>query len=104
MRNTMTNLWHFVGGVQISNLGERIYLFNVFHEMDIKWVINWASWTYPLVRKDEDPIQVLLIFSAFWIQVCWGYNDKFYPVRLCRGGNVMEVASKSLAKESYHNE
>ncbi|MBA0777426.1 hypothetical protein Gotri_005446, partial [Gossypium trilobum] len=39
MRNTMANLWHPLGGVQISYLGERRYLFKFFHEMDIKRVL-----------------------------------------------------------------
>ncbi|MBA0749220.1 hypothetical protein Gogos_003169 [Gossypium gossypioides] len=76
MRNSMMNLWHFLGGVQISDLGEWRNLFNFFHEMDIEWVINRASWMFNShllvihwLKKNENPIQVLLIFSAFWIQV-----------------------------------
>lgn len=31
MRSTMANLWHSVKGVQISNTGEKRFLFKFFH-------------------------------------------------------------------------
>ncbi|MBA0582934.1 hypothetical protein Gorai_013819 [Gossypium raimondii] len=42
VRNTMTNLWHPLGEVQILNLGK---------------------------KEDEDPMQVPLVFSSFRILV-----------------------------------
>ncbi|MBA0789618.1 hypothetical protein Gotri_025495 [Gossypium trilobum] len=42
VRNTMTNLWHTLGEVQILNLGK---------------------------KEDEDPMQVPLVFSSFRILV-----------------------------------
>lgn len=46
MKNTMTNLWHPLRGVQISKSGVRRFLFKFFHEMDIKRVIEAAPWTF----------------------------------------------------------
>ncbi|MBA0573601.1 hypothetical protein Golob_000868 [Gossypium lobatum] len=46
MKNTMTNLWHPLRGVQISDLRGRRYLFKFFHEMDIDWVVNGTPWTF----------------------------------------------------------
>ncbi|MBA0640490.1 hypothetical protein Goklo_023422 [Gossypium klotzschianum] len=54
--NTMKNLWNLLGGVQISDLGGKRYLLKIFHELDIE-------------REEEDPMEVPLVFSAFWIQV-----------------------------------
>ncbi|MFQ6657652.1 hypothetical protein Gotur_027237, partial [Gossypium turneri] len=46
MRNTMANIWHFLGGVMISNLGEKWFLFKFYHELDIGRVENGAHWTF----------------------------------------------------------
>ncbi|KAK5811467.1 hypothetical protein PVK06_026802 [Gossypium arboreum] len=66
MRNTMANLWHPLARVQISNLGEKRFLFKFFHEVDIDRVENGSSWTFNndllvihQLKKDEsvaDPI------------------------------------------------
>ncbi|MBA0851197.1 hypothetical protein Goshw_015118 [Gossypium schwendimanii] len=37
MKNTMADLWHPLGGIQISDLGEKRYLFHFFHEVDVEW-------------------------------------------------------------------
>ncbi|MBA0707711.1 hypothetical protein Golax_019739, partial [Gossypium laxum] len=37
MKNTMDNLWHPLGGIKISDLGEKRYLFHFFHEVDVEW-------------------------------------------------------------------
>ncbi|MBA0785058.1 hypothetical protein Gotri_027805 [Gossypium trilobum] len=35
LRNTMADLWHPIGGICISDIGEKRYLFQFFHEVDI---------------------------------------------------------------------
>ncbi|MBA0825036.1 hypothetical protein Goarm_021659 [Gossypium armourianum] len=37
MTNTIANLWHPLGGIHISDLGEKRYLFHFFHEVDVEW-------------------------------------------------------------------
>ncbi|MBA0828322.1 hypothetical protein Goarm_013006, partial [Gossypium armourianum] len=46
MRNTMVKLWHPLGGVLVSDLGEKRCLFKFYHELDIDRVINGAPWTF----------------------------------------------------------
>ncbi|KAH1114388.1 hypothetical protein J1N35_007766, partial [Gossypium stocksii] len=46
MWNIMANLWHLLRGVQISDLGDRPFLFKFFHKMDIKKVIEGVPWTF----------------------------------------------------------
>ncbi|MBA0591728.1 hypothetical protein Gorai_008730, partial [Gossypium raimondii] len=48
MRSTIANLWHFVNGVHISDLGEKpfLFLFRFFHEMDMERVASGAPWTF----------------------------------------------------------
>ncbi|MBA0732895.1 hypothetical protein Gogos_016957, partial [Gossypium gossypioides] len=45
MRNTMANIWHPLGGVEISDLGEKRFLFRFYHELDIDKVEKGAPWT-----------------------------------------------------------
>ncbi|PPS05347.1 hypothetical protein GOBAR_AA15318 [Gossypium barbadense] len=40
LRNTMADLWHPIAGICISDLGDKRYLFQFFHEVDIKRVIS----------------------------------------------------------------
>ncbi|MBA0760110.1 hypothetical protein Gotri_022889 [Gossypium trilobum] len=42
MKNTTANLWHPLRGVLILDLGEKMFLFKFFHEMDIKRVMEGA--------------------------------------------------------------
>ncbi|MBA0548232.1 hypothetical protein Golob_019342, partial [Gossypium lobatum] len=76
IRSSMANLWHPVKGVQISNLGEKRFLFRFFHKMDLKRVLKGSPWTFNsnlmLVHhlgEREDPLKVPLIFANFWIQI-----------------------------------
>ncbi|MBA0777743.1 hypothetical protein Gotri_005722, partial [Gossypium trilobum] len=61
-RSTMANLWHPVKGIQISDLGEKRFLFKFFHIMDLERVLKGSSWTFNNyllmlyhLRKGEDP-------------------------------------------------
>ncbi|KAK5772502.1 hypothetical protein PVK06_048791 [Gossypium arboreum] len=76
MRNTMANIWHPLKGVQISDLGEKRFLFNFFNEVDISRVIFGAPWTFNnhllvfhRLVEGEDPMAFLLVFADWWIQV-----------------------------------
>ncbi|KAH1098557.1 hypothetical protein J1N35_015478 [Gossypium stocksii] len=42
----MANIWHPLEGVQISDLGEKRFLFKFFNEVDIHRVITGAPWTF----------------------------------------------------------
>ncbi|MBA0570627.1 hypothetical protein Golob_004247 [Gossypium lobatum] len=42
----MANFWHTLRGVQVSDLGDKHYLFKYFHKMDIERVENGAPWTF----------------------------------------------------------
>ncbi|MBA0576367.1 hypothetical protein Golob_027786, partial [Gossypium lobatum] len=65
MKNTLANVWHLIGGVVISDLGEKIFLFKLFHDVDIDKVIKGAPWTFNnhllvfhRLLEDEDPMEV----------------------------------------------
>ncbi|KAG8482089.1 hypothetical protein CXB51_027072 [Gossypium anomalum] len=46
MKSKMANLWHPVRGVQIRDLGEKRYLFQFFHIMDMERVLKDSPWTF----------------------------------------------------------
>ncbi|KAK5813188.1 hypothetical protein PVK06_028636 [Gossypium arboreum] len=60
----MANIWHPLGGVMISNLREKQFIFNFYHELDIGRVENGAPWTFNThllvfhcLKKNEEPLQ-----------------------------------------------
>ncbi|KAK5818877.1 hypothetical protein PVK06_023825 [Gossypium arboreum] len=76
MKNKMANLWHPLGGIQISELGEKMYLFRFFYEVDLEQVISGTPWTFNnhlfilyKLKNGEDPSSVPLVFSDFWVQI-----------------------------------
>ncbi|KAG8497159.1 hypothetical protein CXB51_008376 [Gossypium anomalum] len=76
MRSTMANLWHSVKGVQISDLGEKRFLFRFFHIMDLERVLKGSPWTFNnhllilhQLMDGDDPLKVPLIYTNFWVQI-----------------------------------
>ncbi|KAH1056734.1 hypothetical protein J1N35_034799, partial [Gossypium stocksii] len=64
MRSMMANLWNLVKGIQISNLGEKMFLFKNFHIMDLERVLKGSPWTFNNhllmlyhLGKGEDPLK-----------------------------------------------
>ncbi|MBA0756892.1 hypothetical protein Gotri_020033 [Gossypium trilobum] len=76
LRNTMADLWHPIRGICISDLGERCFLFQFFHEVDIRRVLARTPWFFNnhllllhRIQSGENPSLVHLTFSEFWVQV-----------------------------------
>ncbi|MBA0842188.1 hypothetical protein Goarm_002032 [Gossypium armourianum] len=76
MKSTMANLWHPVKGVRICDLGEKRYLFQFFHAMDMNRVLKGSPWTFNnhllvlyKLELGEDPLQIPLVLTPFWVQV-----------------------------------
>ncbi|KAK5794045.1 hypothetical protein PVK06_035237 [Gossypium arboreum] len=76
IRNTMANIWHPLEGVQILDLGEKRFLFKFFNEIDISRVIIGAPWTFNnhllvfhRIGENEDPMDIPLVYSDWWIQI-----------------------------------
>ncbi|MBA0756262.1 hypothetical protein Gogos_021036 [Gossypium gossypioides] len=76
MKSTMANLWHPVRGVRIRDLGEKKFLFQFFHAMDMDMVLKGSPWTFNnhllilyKLKVVEDPLQVPLVLSPFWVQI-----------------------------------
>ncbi|MFQ6620044.1 hypothetical protein Gotur_000817, partial [Gossypium turneri] len=111
MRSTMANLWHPVKGVQIRDLGEKRYLFQFFHIMDLERVIKGSPWTFNnhllilhKLQRGEDPLNVPLIYSPLWVQlynVPIGFVSKNLAIQMGNFiGQFMEYDGSSLGKDS----
>ena len=76
MKNTMAALWRPGKGVCIKDLSSTLFLYQFFHEIDLKRVIDSGPWTFDqhiliLQRLEENdkPHRVPLYHTLFWIQV-----------------------------------
>lgn len=43
MRNTLADVWHLLGGIEITNLGGKHFLFPFFHQVDLDRALNGAQ-------------------------------------------------------------
>ncbi|KAK5824612.1 hypothetical protein PVK06_019393 [Gossypium arboreum] len=76
LRNTMADLWHPIGGICISDLGKKRYLFQFFHDVDVQRVLSNTPWFFnnhliilQKVQKGGDRSAILLNFIEFWVQI-----------------------------------
>ncbi|MBA0579062.1 hypothetical protein Gorai_021329 [Gossypium raimondii] len=91
----MADLWHPFGGIFISNLGEKRYLFQFFHIVDMNRVMAGTPWFFNnhlfllyKIQPEEDPMLVSLLSTEFWVQVhdmppsCGklGHGESFCPI------------------------
>ncbi|KAK5832853.1 hypothetical protein PVK06_016656 [Gossypium arboreum] len=74
--STMANLWHPIRGVRILDLGEKRFLFQFFHSIDMERVLKGSPWTFNnhllllhALKWGEDPLKVPLVLSPFWVQI-----------------------------------
>ncbi|MBA0655467.1 hypothetical protein Goklo_007947 [Gossypium klotzschianum] len=66
----------FSTGVQIWDLGEKRFLFQFFHVMDLERVLKGSPWTFNnhllvlyKLQWREDLLKVPLILTPFWVQI-----------------------------------
>ncbi|XWS66198.1 hypothetical protein CRYUN_Cryun05aG0179300 [Craigia yunnanensis] len=76
MKNTLASIWRLVKGVCIRDINPALFLFQFFHELDIERVIKGGPWTFnqhllitSRLKVGDNPNQIPLYFTDFWIQV-----------------------------------
>ncbi|MBA0630676.1 hypothetical protein Godav_002747 [Gossypium davidsonii] len=76
MRTVLRKLWHPLEGVLITKMEDKIVLFQFYNKLDLKRVTDGTPWffnryliIFHRMERGEDPVQVLLVFSNFWVQV-----------------------------------
>ncbi|KAK5795343.1 hypothetical protein PVK06_036605 [Gossypium arboreum] len=95
MRSTMANLWHPLRGLQISDLGDKRFLFRFFHKMDIDRVLNkdpWAFNNHLLVihrlEGGEDLMKVRIAKGLEFVKIRWYLSLKAHSRRAAAMNSV----------------
>ncbi|MBA0692709.1 hypothetical protein Goari_010246 [Gossypium aridum] len=67
MRNTLANLWHPLGDLQISDLREKLYLFRFYNKVvkGVPWAFNNHLLVFHRLENNEDPMQIGNFIGAF---------------------------------------
>ncbi|XP_012081522.1 uncharacterized protein At4g02000-like [Jatropha curcas] len=76
MKVTFADLWHPLGGVNITDLGAKRFLFRFYNEVDVDRVLSGSPWHFnrklllwQMIKDGEDPLLISLIHADFWLQV-----------------------------------
>lgn len=76
MRNMLANLWHPLGGISITDIGEKRVLFRFYNMIDLKRVIDGMPWffnrnliVFHKLENEEDHLQVPLFYALFSVQI-----------------------------------
>ncbi|CAN1181261.1 hypothetical protein LINPERHAP2_LOCUS35282 [Linum perenne] len=76
MQNKLASIWRPAKGVTVEELGNKLILFQFYHEIDLHWVIDNGPWSFdnaPLamhkMKMGERPETMPLNGAEFWIQV-----------------------------------
>ncbi|XP_039055454.1 uncharacterized protein LOC120198147 [Hibiscus syriacus] len=76
MRSMMANVWHPIGGISITKLGEGRLLFRLYNEVDADiiesegpWCFNSHILVFHMLQEQDDPMKIPLHFVDFWIQI-----------------------------------
>ncbi|PPE00024.1 hypothetical protein GOBAR_DD02945 [Gossypium barbadense] len=82
----MANLWHPIGSVSISDLGEKRFRFQFYAVVNIDRVLQGSPWTFNnhllvfhRLMSGENLLKVFLGFLDFWVQIhdiLVGYRTK----------------------------
>ncbi|KAH1121046.1 hypothetical protein J1N35_004206 [Gossypium stocksii] len=72
----MANIWHPVGGICLTDLGNKRYLFQFFNEVEVQRVISSTPWFFnshllilQRIQKGENLLVLALNSTEFWVQV-----------------------------------
>ena len=76
MQNTLASIWRPVKGLCIKEIQPNLFLFQFYHKLDIKRVIDNGPWTFNdhmlLVKRlkpGDQPRKIDLFHANFWVQL-----------------------------------
>ncbi|XVE79795.1 hypothetical protein DITRI_Ditri14bG0084400 [Diplodiscus trichospermus] len=98
MRDRITSIWCPVKGVNIKEVSLQLYIFQFFHTLDLKRVIEGRPWSYDnhlLVLHKLAPGEVSIMPPLVFVEKEWG---PWLRVPNRRGGNL---GSERWLKEEY---
>ena len=107
MQQTLASLWRPGKSVYIKELETNRYLFQFYHELDIKRVIEGSHWSFnrktlsiSRMQKEGNPRDVPLNFLDIWVQV-YDLHTGFMSSRVLKAvgdyiGTFLELCSKNF--------
>lgn len=76
MKTKLADIWRPAMGIMIKDLKPGLFLFQFYHNDDLKWVVNGGPWSFDnallvlnVIKPGEDPTKVSLFEVDFWIQI-----------------------------------
>lgn len=76
MKSRMASIWRPGKGMFVKEIGQRRYVFQFFHPVDLRRIYEGGPWSFgnhPLIlhhlKNGEFPLRVPLDFINFWVQV-----------------------------------
>lgn len=76
MKETLAGVWRPGKGMTVSEVADKLYLFQFFHEIDMKRILEDGPWAYEqslLVLKKlelhQSPFEIQLTKEEFWVQI-----------------------------------
>lgn len=102
MQNKMASLWRPGRGVYVKELEPNSYIFQFYHEIDIKRVIEGSPWTFgrfyfllERLKSGDNPRTMSLNRILLWVQI-HGLDPGFMSQRVLQDiGNYIGVFSES---------
>lgn len=74
MKHQMASLWRLEKGVYIKKLGENLYLFQLYQEVDVQRIIERSPWTFDMIplifkllQEGESQRMVTLNSLDMWV-------------------------------------
>lgn len=76
MRDTMATVWKPVKGMAAKEIAHNTFLFQFFHDLDVKRVLDDGPWAYEQsllvfarIQPDVSPLSMQIDTAEFWIQI-----------------------------------
>ncbi|GMI88724.1 hypothetical protein HRI_002541700 [Hibiscus trionum] len=76
MRSTLANVWHPIGGISISELGDGRFLFRLYYAVDAERIERGGPWNFNnhllilhRLVEGEDPMEVPLTHISIWVLI-----------------------------------
>ncbi|XP_037494534.1 uncharacterized protein LOC119370436 [Jatropha curcas] len=76
MKSVLVDLWHPLGGITITDIGAKRFLFRFYNQVDMDRTVDGAPWLFnknllvwSKIKPDEDPLRIPLITADVWVIV-----------------------------------
>ncbi|KAJ8766763.1 hypothetical protein K2173_007830 [Erythroxylum novogranatense] len=97
MNSVLADTWHPLGGVTITNIGGKRFLFRFYNRVDFYRVVEGIPWSFnrhllvwSTIENGQDPLHVPLLFVNVWVHVK-GLRQGFFHEEVAKSlGNFID--------------